>query len=226
MKPANIRRIKYFIRDYWSTLVTILSLVVIFMLVSFSYKTFKESKNQLDILQEEVALLKNRSDTLKYNKTLTEDQLTTYNKILTSLIPETEDYFSIIYALETIAQQTGFEIVTYTINLSRTSPEKMSINVEGRGNLTSFLNFLQNYEYTGGRLITSERIEFSGVSFTNTRVALNFYNKKFTFNESVIPQLSQKDIAKLEEIKNKVQITFKEEGEDAASDYETKSNPF
>ena len=63
----------------------------------------------------------NRSDTLQFNKTLTEDQIVVYNKILTTLIPETEDYFSIIYALETISQNTGFSIVSYTINLSNTS---------------------------------------------------------------------------------------------------------
>jgi len=191
-----------------------------------SYKTYKETRNDLDVLSEEVKLLKNRSDTLQYNKTLTEDQIVVYNKILTALIPETEDYFSIIYALETISQNTGFSIVSYTINLSSISREKLSINIEGRGNPDDFKRFLNSYKFAGGRLITSERIEFSGVNFTNTRVALNFYSKKFTFNESVVPQLTKQDVAKLEDIKKKIKISFKNEETSTKAEYEIKNNPF
>ena len=90
---VNIRKIRYFIRDYWPTLLTLAALGVVTLLIMVSYKTFKESKNDLDVLTEEVKLLKNRSDTLQFNKTLTEDQIVVYNKILTTLIPETEDYF-------------------------------------------------------------------------------------------------------------------------------------
>lgn len=213
-------------RDYWPTILTLVSLGVVVLLIMGSYKTYKESKNDFDVLIEEVKLLKNRSDTLQYNKTLTEDQIVVYNKILTSLIPETEDYFSIIYALETISQNTGFSIVSYTINLSNVSREKLSINIEGRGNPEDFKRFLGAYKYIGGRLITSERIEFSGVNFTNTRVSLNFYSKKFTFNESVLPQLTKGDVSKLEEIKKKIKISFKENSEPKKEEYEVKDNPF
>ncbi|MFA5136902.1 MAG: hypothetical protein WC489_05975 [Patescibacteria group bacterium] len=225
----SIRKLRFFFRDYWVALVTLAALCIITFLVFVSYKIYKESKNRLDILQSEVALLKNRSDTLRYNKTLTEDQITEYNKILTLLIPEAEDYFSIIYALETISQKTGFNIVSYSITLSRVTPEKLSIAIEGKGNLDSFLVFLQNYEFAGGRLITSEKIEFSGVNFTNTKVALNFYNKKFTFNEAVVPQLTNKEIERLEQIKKKIQISFKESDSDLSNDpgsYSKDENPF
>lgn len=211
-------------RDYWSTLLTVVSLIVIFFLVSASYKTYKESTNQLDVLKEEVNLLKNRTDTLKYNKQLTADQILEYNKVLTSLIPDSEDFFSIIYALETISKQTNFEIVSYTVNLPKTSPEKIPIIVEGRGDTAAFLNFLQNYEFTGGRLVTSEKIQFSGTSYTNTRVTLNFYNKKFAFNQTVIPQLTKQDIDQLETIKSKIRISYGQNSTD--TEYETKSNPF
>ncbi len=225
MKTVNLRKIRYFMRDYWSTVLTVCSLFVIFLLISFSWKSYKQSRDQLDILKAEVDMLKNRSDTLKYNKSLTEDQLVSYNRLLSALIPDSEDYFSMIYALETIAEKTEFEIVGYTINLSKSSPEKTLIFVEGRGNYMTFLEFLKNYEYAGGRLITSEKIEFSGVGFTNTRIALNFYSRRFAFNENVVPQLTKKDIEKLEEIKKKVQVTFKED-EGTDDTYETNSNPF
>lgn len=223
---ASIRKIRYFIRDYWPTLLTLFALVIITLLIMASYKTYKETRNDLDILTEEVKLLKNRSDTLQFNKTLTEDQIVVYNKILTSLIPESEDYFSIIYALETISQNSGFNIVSYTINLSNTTKEKLSINIEGRGDPEAFKRFLNEYKFGGGRLVTSERIEFSGVNFTNTRVSLNFYSKKFAFNESVVPQLNKNDVAKLEDIKKKIKIAFKDEEIPIKSEYEVKDNPF
>ena len=69
---VNIRKIRYFVRDYWPTLLTLLSLGIIILLIMASYKTYKESKNDLDVLSEEVKLLKNRSDTLQFNKALTE----------------------------------------------------------------------------------------------------------------------------------------------------------
>lgn len=226
INPFNIRKIRYFVRDYWPTLLTMASLVIIALLILASYKTYKENKNVFDILNEEVKLLKNRSETLRYNKTLTEDQIVIYNKILTSLIPETEDYFSIIYALETISQKTGFNIVSYTINLTDISREKLSISIEGRGDPEAFKRFLDGYKFTGGRLITSEQIQFSGVNFANTRVSLNFYSKKFTFNESVVPQLTKRDVAKLEEIKKKISISFKDEEPAKTQEYEVKDNPF
>jgi len=226
IKFYNIKKLRYLIRDYWPTFITIIALFIIVILLFFSYKTYRDSKEEADILGEEVTLLKNRSDTLKYNKSLTEDQITVYNKVLTSLIPESEDYFSIIYALETISQKTGFNIVSYTINLSNTSREKLSLNIEGKGNLDAFKNFLSSYEFMGGRLVTSERIEFSGANFTNTRVGLNFYAKKFSFNEAVVPQLSKDDIDKLESIKQKIQISFTDSAPSTDGTYDTKSNPF
>lgn len=212
-------------RDYWSTLITVASLVILLVLISASYTTYKQSTNQLAVLQDEVKLLKNRNDTLNYNKTLTADQIETYNKILSTLIPESEDYFSIIYALETISKKTNFQIVAYTIGLSASAPDKIAITVEGKGSTQEFKQFLDGYEFTGGRLVTSEQIEFSGTT-TNTKVALNFYNKKYAFGETVVPQLSKADIAQLDEIKNKIQVSFADSSTTNNTSYETKENPF
>lgn len=221
----NVRKIRFFVRDYWPSLVTLVALGMIILVLMISYKSLKDSKGDLDILREEVNLLKNRSDTLKYNKSITEDQITVYNQILSSLIPEYEDYFSIIYALETISQKTGFSIVAYTINLSNSTQEKLSINIEGKGDIEAFKQFLNSYEFMGGRLVTSEKIEFSGANFANTKVGLNFYSKKFSFNETVVPQLTQKDIDKLEAVKNKIQVSFTPDKSNS-SDYTTSNNPF
>ncbi|PIY68590.1 hypothetical protein COY90_05120 [Candidatus Roizmanbacteria bacterium CG_4_10_14_0_8_um_filter_39_9] len=220
----SVRKIRYFIKDYWGVIATVVSLSVVALLVFSVYASYKQTNNNLEIIVQEVALLKNRTDALRYNKALTEDQITTYNQILTMLIPETEDYFSIIYALDEISTQTGFNIVGYTVDFLHSTREKITITVEGRGNIDSFLNFLQNYQFEGGRLVTSEKIQFSG-SVTTTKVSLNFYNKKFTFNESVVPQLNKKDLDRLESIKQKISVSFKN-GSAQPQEYETKNNPF
>lgn len=226
MNLVNIRKIKLFLRDYWSTLATLVSLVVLIVLISVTYANYKESQNQLDVLTEEVKLLKNRNDTLNYNKSLSANDIEVYNKILSTLIPESEDYFSIIYALETISQKTGFRIIGYQVNLSKTSPEKLAISVEGKGSSGDFLKFLNNYEFAGGRLVTSEKIEFSGGGSSNTKVALNFYNKQYAFGQTVVPQLTQKDIDQLNAIKQKVQVTLTDTAETTDAEYETTTNPF
>ena len=57
-------------------------------------------------------------------------------------------------------------------------------------------------------------------------MSLNFLQQKFTFNESVVPQLTKGDVAKLEEIKKKIKISFKEEEVPTKEEYEVKDNPF
>lgn len=220
----SIRKIKYFIKEYWGIIITIISLAVVTVLVFSVYVSYKQTNNNLEVIAQEVTLLKNRTDTLRYNKALTEDQITTYNQILTMLIPEAEDYFSIIYALDEISTKTGFNIVGYTVDLIHSTRDKITISVEGRGNIDSFLNFLQNYQFEGGRLITSEKIQFSG-NITTTKISLNFYNKKFAFNEAVVPQLNKKDLERLENIKQIISVNFKDESTQD-QEYEIKTNPF
>jgi len=220
----NKKKIQYMIKEQWTTVLTMVVLCVIIALVFFSYKSLNDAKSQLEVLEAESTLLKNRTDTLKYNKNLTQDQIDTYNKILAALIPESEDFFSIIYALDMISRQTGFIITDYTINLANTSKDKISLVVEGKGDTEAFLTFLKNYHVSGNRLITSEKIDYSGTKVTNTKIVLNLYNKKFAFHESVVPQLTTKDVATLDKIKEKVSLSFMDETE--SGDYETRPNPF
>ncbi|MGB9883483.1 MAG: hypothetical protein ACPLRN_03160, partial [Microgenomates group bacterium] len=82
-------------------------------------------------------------------------------KVLNALIPNSEDYFSIIFALENLSQKTGFIITGYTVNISQSTPNKLRLVVNGVGDTDAFLKFLQNYQFGGGRLITSDKITLS-----------------------------------------------------------------
>ena len=96
------------------------------------------------------------------------------------------------------------------------------------GNADSFLLFLQTYQFAGGRLVTSDNIQYGGENQGNTKVTLTFYNKQFTFNESVqTPKLLKTEIDKLAAIKQKIKFQFSSSGyQSVGTEYTTKSNPF
>ena len=214
--------------EQWSLLVSLVVFIVLFLLVLVFYGSFNEQKKDVELLTGEVQMLKNRYDTLKYNKLVTEEQIKEYNKLLASLVPETEDFFSIIYALEEISASSGFMIKNYTIDVGNTTRERLTLSVEGKGSTDSFLAFLQEYQFAGGRLATSDKIQYGGANSSNTRVTLIFYSKRFTFDESVqVPQFSKEEIAKLEDIKQKVKFQFSSSAyQSISTDYEVKKNPF
>ncbi len=226
--PIHIYKIKRVLIDQWSVFVSFGVFVLLLFVVLVIYARFNEQKKEVDLMSNEVTLLKDRSDTLKYNKSLTADQIQGYNKLLASLIPETEDFFSIIYALEEISIASQFIITDYSIDVGKTTQEKLTLTAEGRGDTDTFLRFLQEYQFAGGRLVTSDKIEYGGLNAGSTKITLNFYNKRFAFNESVkVPQLTKADIQKLEDIKSKIKFQFSSSDyQTVGTDYPLKKNPF
>jgi len=221
-------KIDRFLRDQWKTVVSFCICIFLFFLVLIFYQRYNAQKKDLELLTREVQLLKDRADTLKQNMSLTQDQIKTYNALLASLIPETEDYFSIIYALEEISKSTGFIITNYNISVAKTSPENIVLNVDGTGDADAFLNFLRDYQFVGGRLVTSDKIQFSGGKNAGTKIALTFYNKHFAFNETVqVPAFTAQEIAKLEDIKSKIHLDFSVGTyQTVDTDYSSKTDPF
>lgn len=224
----SVYKIKRILKDQWTLFVSLGIFILLLGVVFIFYLRFNTQKKEVDLMNGEVQMLKNRFDTLKYNKSLTADQIVEYNKLLASLVPETEDFFSIIYALEEISSVSKFDITDYTINVGETSNERLTLTVTGKGDSESFLTFLQEYQFAGGRLATSDKIQYGGANSGNTLVALTFYSKRFTFDESVqVPQLSSEDIAKLETIKQKIKFQFSSSAyQSVSTDYLQKKDPF
>jgi hypothetical protein len=226
--PIYLYKLKRILYDQKAFFISLGVFVLLFFIVLIIYAKFNSQKKEVDLMSNEVVMLKNRYDTLKYNKSLTEDQIKEYNKLLASLVPETEDYFSIIYAIEEISKESHFSITDYTIDVSSTTKEKLTLSVAGQGDTDAFLSFLQEYQYAGGRLATIDKIQYGGITAGNTRIALNFYSKRFTFNESVqVPQLNKEEIEKLEAIRKKVKFQFSSSGyQSIKTDYRMKNDPF
>ncbi len=201
-------------------------LVLITIIVKTSLDKITSSNSKIKTLNREINSLQSKAtffqETLPPTEKLDEDV-----KLLNKLIPNIEDYFSIIYSLETLAQKTGFIITGYSVNIGKSTPNKLKLTITGVGDTNSFMKFLDQYNFEGGRLITSDKIELNPLLTGSIKIDLTFYNKSTSTGTGEITQ-NKKIFQELEAIKQKVNFEFSEssgEGE-FDFDYPRKSNPF
>lgn len=154
------------------------------------------------------------------------DKLDKDLNFLNTLIPNVEDYFSIIYSLEKLSQKSNFIITEYTVNVEKSIGEKLKLNVTGMGDSQSFINFLKDYNFGGGRLITSDKIQVDPDFFGAIKIDLTFYAKSVLTDKNLaIPD--DKVFKELEALENKVNFSFNNIATDSADlNYQKKSNPF
>ena len=112
---------------------------MIFVIGGVFYMASKvlEVKNSIDTTKTEVDTLKEKVVSNQSSVHLSESEVDKYNSILDQLIPQREDYFSILYSLETLSTDTGFNITKYSLNLSQSQKDTITIGIEGNGNTDS-----------------------------------------------------------------------------------------
>jgi len=137
---------------------------------------------------------------IQNNKTLMSENIDEYNKILEKLIPDNESYFLVITALEQLATRSGVRIVSYSIDLSATTEEKLTLAVEIEGDITSIENFMKQYNFTGGRLITNESLSLNLIDLQNITFSLNFFHKEFQDGVEGSSIASENDIREIDDI--------------------------
>lgn len=159
-----------------------------------SWNTLRELSNEVDNYKTSVAFISSNRDLLSA-------KVDDYNKTLEALIPDEESYFSVVAALEKLAEKTGVTIKSYTIDLESTNMSKLSLRVEITGDDESVEKLLNDYKYTSGRLITIEKVELIRTGESVHIFLFNFYHDQYTVGSSV-PQdkLTQKDVQMLEDI--------------------------
>jgi hypothetical protein len=206
-------------------LLLILSVGITFFFVD----QIKQVKDNADQLSQEVSSLKANKVMLDKITGENASQLTNDLQIINSLIPNSEDYFSIIYALDRLSQQTKFVINSYNINVAASNSEKLALTVSGVGDPTAFINFLKSYNVGGGRLITAEKIEIDAAQQGSVKLQLSFYSKQALGNTpGQVPNI-EKTTAQLNLIKSKLNFDFAPDQtatESATEPYRTKDNPF
>jgi len=201
-------------------------LILTLIILKLSLDRIFESKSKINKLESDIFQLEKKVR-LYQNSIPSSEKLDEDIKLLNKLIPNIEDYFSIIYSLEKLSQETGFIIVDYNVNVGKSTANKLILTVNGIGDSNAFLKFLEKYKFEGGRLITSDKIELNPQLSGTIKLNLTFYNKNVSLNDKNITVTDEKIFEKLEEIKQKVNFNFYEnEEEQIELSYPTKNNPF
>lgn len=205
----------------------ILLLVLLLFSTIINLPKLFENQKKVEILSQEIAQLQRRSDFL--NSVVADTtELESDIKFLNSLIPNSEDYFSIIYALEQLSLKTNFIINSYTVDMKNSNANKLRLTVNGTGDREAFMKFLEEYNFGGDRLITSDKIELTQQLSGGIKIDLTFYNKNVTSEATIPAPQTSKYLSEIRGLKNKVQFSLKEGTEETGLDYgyRRKTNPF
>lgn len=182
------------------------------------------SKNEVDMMQQQLADLQSKNLQSTSTIRLSKDQLEKHRQMLARLIPDSEDFFSILYAIEKLSIQNGFIITDYVINDTKSKGETVTLSIQGQGDAPSFLRFIQSYPFEGGRYITGDTISLNSKDTQNSALNLTFYSKLASPLQKPAKPLSQDDINLLDKIAAKTSLLIQDPP--VSTDYATKKNPF
>lgn len=205
--------------------VNIVLIVILIFFIVFNFNLIPDKRNSILKEESEVIKLQKRADFLNSPIATNTEELNSSLELLNSLIPSSEDYFSVITVLEELSKKTNFIIDSYEINLSSSNANKLQLSVSGKGDQDAFMKFLNEYNYGGGRLITSSNIQLSAKYAGGMTLTITFYNKTIAKGEALPLDLNSKDQEEIDKLKSKVSFTLKEEKLEDLS-YPKKSNPF
>jgi|GEM_PF-1444726 len=211
----------------------LLVLIIIIFVYSLSFYQQKNDQNSQSIsnIQQQNADYKKRVDLINQQQVLLKESinLDKINLLMTQLIPEKEDMFSIISALNQLSETTRFQVTSYTINDIDPKNKSISITINGEGDRDAFLSFLENYNLGSGRLITIDKIDYSETNAFNIKLKLNFYTSQ-TNTQSVktVVNFTEKDKKLIKKIESKTPTASESASGDVDVDinYKVKDKPF
>lgn len=209
----------------------VLYIVSLFFLLILIVTTIKLSLNKINLGKSRINILKTDINQLDkkvklYQESIpSTDKLDEDIKLLNRLIPNVEDYFSVIYALDKLSEETGFLIINYSVNVKKSTSDKLRLTINGIGDSEAFLRFLEKYQFSGGRLITSDKIELNPEMSGAIKLNITFYNKAIKPGNEEIMIADSEIFNNLESIKKKVSFDF-DEKERIDLDYPKKNSLF
>lgn len=223
------------IRPYYKYIFkkNILYLLLILLLAFFSIGLgliapgiFAENNRKISKLEADVRDLRLRKTVIDSSLAGSLTSIEEDVQVMSRLIPEAEDYFSIISSLEELSAKTNFIITSYEVDIKNSGTNKLSLNVTGIGDEQNFIEFLQQYNFQGGRLITIENITLGKEEAGIFSLILNFYNQKTTTTDSNNLDY-QGSLQKVNAIRSKVTFSLQPNQESVQNeDYVKESNPF
>lgn len=221
--------VKSLIKENLMFIITLIILIFLIIFVHiYNSQKINENDSKISELEKQIKEYENKSRILNSPFAQSNKQeLESYVQILNLLIPNTEDFFSIIYSLETLSKKTGFNISSYTVNLKKSTKDKISISILGTGSQEYFTNFLKSYNFDGGRFITIDSIDLTPQFSGLIKLDVSFYSKNSGDIKNAPLVLNQKAFDELAKIKNKINFQIMESQEtEIDTNYPKKSNPF
>ncbi|CAN5206721.1 hypothetical protein BH09PAT2_BH09PAT2_09490 [soil metagenome] len=178
-----------------------LFVILFFSFVGYGSYVLYTLWNTVSTLNHDVETYKTSTQFIGENKDLIADGVDSYNETLQKLIPDEETYFSVVTALERLAEKSDVNIKSYTIDLESTSISKLSLRVEVNGSPEGIKKLLSIYKYSGGRLVTIENVDLSTTGEALNIFLFNFYHQPYTISTKPgLLELSPKDIEFIKEV--------------------------
>jgi hypothetical protein len=223
MKNLNskiIKRIFVKIRHYFLAFAVFLVVIVVatFWLVG----KVNQTKIEIDKLKSlSVANL----DQIDHQSVVT---LSTEATKIASFLPDKPNLYQIISLIDQLASETRFTIQSYGLSHTEAkldSMQKQSLKLVGVGTIEQFMDFLENYKFVTGKLLSVDSVDLTG----DKRVLSNLTVNTYTFepevgvNNESIRALDKTDNHILKQIKKYYRGVRKVETD---TKYESKDNPF
>lgn len=219
--PYTLRLIRENLFYFFSLIISILVLVYVF---NYQIRDFFSYQKKISDINQELTELQTKREIVYSYKP---EELDVLIKTINALLPQQEDYFSIMSAIENISSRTGFRVLSYAVRFSQASRDKVTLEVEGYGTPDALIQFLQNYQYQGGRLITMDEIEFAPQS-QKTSFTLNFYAKEAKISSSGPLKIDKKIIDLVKKISGELSLSTTASTLEGQIEeiYSPKQNPF
>lgn len=207
--------------------ISILTAMVLFLVSSlFVITVYQQDSIKIEETKEEITQLRKRVESLSGTTDLQNEgfDLAHMSAALGQLIPNQEDFFSIMIALERLSSKTNFLIGSYDILLDQKNSNSMAFDIHGAGDENSFVNLLENYRFVGGRLITVENVTYNKTN-SSIDIRLTLHSGKSQVTKSYTP-ISEKEKELMREILEKTTFELKSSEVEPLQEYPVKSNPF
>ncbi len=209
-------------------LLLIVSVFILFFIKNYYFQTYRKNLTKLKEVKFEVERLENSKNKIE-NLNFNQDKIDKYFQIINILLPNKENIFTIISALENLSSSTGFYISNYSLtpSLEKKSGE-VEVVVNGFGNKESFMKLLENYNFSSGRLITMDKLNYNIANQSTIKLVFKFHTRKSpklkNITQVVLPE--KKEISWLDKIISKVKINNIIPVDSSDILYRTKPNPF
>lgn len=206
---------------YFASLVIFILLAA--LVIPWQISGYSVTKEENQKLTEEIGRLENK---IKIVVAFDSDEIDRLIAVLNTILPQTEDYFSIYPVLNALSQQTSFIVTGFKIEFNQVLPEKLTLDITAEGSPEAFVTFLENYTYHGGRLITIDEITYEPGSAPQS-LKLNFYSKKIeTVEPQTVPVIDKKRIDLVRRISDDLSDILASQPASIDTNYPVRENPF